>query len=62
MSEKEFSLNTCDKASYLAVMVRQGMTLSEALESWEIARHGQSDIVIDGVYYRPDLEPTAEER
>lgn len=56
MSDKAFSLDTCSKEEFIAAMIRQGMALIAAMEAWEITRHGFSDVVEDGQYYRPDLD------
>lgn len=60
MSES-INLNTCDKLTYLRyVMSRFGKSLLEAQEMWEISRHGQSDIIVDGAYDNAsEAEPTA---
>ena len=50
--------DTCSRPEFIRYMMRvEGMTMLQAQEAWSITREGGADVVVDGTFYRPDLEP-----
>lgn len=49
--------DTCSKLEFLRYMVSvEGMSMALALEAWAITREGGADVVVDGTFYRPDID------